>query len=70
MKPDGPRQVQVAFRTSAVRREQIRQRATDAGVTVQVYLESLALGLPFESERPNGRPPGSGQNYEELPLTG
>lgn len=64
------REVQIAFRTSKARRDQIRQRAADAGVSLQGYLEAVALGLPFAPERPVGRPRLPRGTDEELPLTG
>lgn len=70
MERDEAREVQVVFRTSKARREQIRQQAKDAGVSLQVYLEATVLGRAFDDERVGGRPRKSAQTAQELPLTG
>lgn len=70
MERDDAREVQIAFRTSKARREQIRRHAKDAGVSLQVYLEAAALGQPFDPERTVGRPKHSRRTAQELPLTG
>ncbi|TWE07358.1 hypothetical protein BKA23_3371 [Rudaeicoccus suwonensis] len=59
------RSVQVAFRTSKGRRDEIKRRADEAGVSVQIYLEAKALDLPFAPERPAGKP---ARTQEELPI--
>lgn len=64
------REVQIAFRTSKTRRDEIRRRAADAGVSLQAYLEAVALHLPFEPERQVGRPKQPRSSDMELPLTG
>jgi hypothetical protein len=54
----------VAFRLSREDRALLRQRATAAGLSVQAYLERVAL------DRPNVRdlPPGPVRDFQELPL--
>lgn len=61
------RQVNVIFRTSREGREEIKARANARGVSVQTYLESIALGRPLGADRPSG--PTMPRN-QELPLTG
>lgn len=60
------RSAQIAFRTSPDKRREVQRRATEAGMTVQVYMEWRLLGST-PSERPPGRPR---REQGELPLTG
>lgn len=61
------RSVSIAFRLSREDRETLRQRAADAGLTTQAYLEWKALDRVNPEQLIGGRP---AQNQETLPLTG
>lgn len=60
------RAVSVLFRMSRDDKQLLRQRADEAGLTIQAYLEEVALGRRAEPRR-GGRP---FQKQEVLPLTG
>lgn len=62
------RRVNVLFRLSEEERQELRDRAAAHGVSMQTYLESVALGRPMGQDRPGGRPKRKPQ--QELPLTG
>lgn len=57
----------VMFRLSREDRDLLRQRAADYGVSVQTYLERVALGRPDVTDLRPGPAPADGQ--KELPLT-
>lgn len=57
----------VAFRLSREDRDLLRERAADAGLSVQAYLERVALGRLDATSRPPGPTPADDQ--KELPLT-
>ena len=61
------RSAQVNFRMSKEDRERLRQRAAARGMTVQTYLEHVALGYENPSVLTGGRP---FKTQQELPLTG
>lgn len=63
------RSVGVAFRLSPEDRAELRRRATDQGLTVQAYLERVALGRLDATALPSGRPRRPAAQ-EDLPLTG
>lgn len=50
------RNCNVAFRLSREDRELLQQRAADEGLSVQAYLERVALGRADASDREPGRP--------------
>jgi len=61
------RSVNVAFRLSPDDRAELRRRASLEGLSVQAYLERVALGRPDVTDLP----PGPKQHpQEELPMTG
>jgi len=62
------RKVNVLFRLSEEERQELRDRAAAHGVSMQTYLESVALGRPMGQDRHGGRPKRRSQ--QELPLTG
>lgn len=62
------RSTQVLFRLSPDDKELLRQRADEAGLTIQAYLERCALGRANAVPLAPGRPRQS--HEEELPLTG
>lgn len=59
----------VSFRLSFDDREELKQRAAQEGVTVQTYLERVALGRLDAQDRLPGRAVYT-RHPEELPLTG
>lgn len=63
------RSVNVAFRLSPDDRAEVRRRAAQQGLSVQAYLERVALGRPHVTDLPPG-PKRPAQNFEQLPLTG
>jgi len=60
------RDAQVNFRLSKADRDELKARAHEAGLSVQSYLELVALGS-VRDVLPAGRPP---RRQEELPMTG
>lgn len=63
------RSVKMTFRCSPAEHEYLRQRALDAGVSLQAYLERLLLDRPDAQDRPSG-PTRSPALQEELAMTG
>ncbi len=61
------RSVNVAFRLSPDDRAELRRRAAEEGLSVQAYLERVALGRPDAKDLPPG-PKNHAQ--ERLPMTG
>jgi len=60
------RSVCVAFRLSPEDRAELRNLAADHGLSVQAYLERVALGRTEARDLP----PGPTRRQEELPLSG
>lgn len=61
------RSVGIAFRLSREDRDLLKQKAADAGLTIQAYLEWKALGKIDPPQLSGGRP---AQTQETLPMTG
>lgn len=57
------RSIPVAFRVTSEERDEVKQKAADAGMTLQEYLYERALGRPCERRSP-GRPPSSHRDTE------
>lgn len=55
------------FRMSRADKQRLKTMASEAGLSIQAYLEYKALGYENPIERPSGRPR---RHEEELPLTG
>ncbi len=63
----GERAVMLAFRCSPADRDELRERARSAGISMQTYLERLIFDRPEARDRASGRP---ARRQEELPMTG
>lgn len=59
------RRAPVIYRTSRERRERLKARAAEQGVSVQVYLDALLWDEPLAPDRVSGP-----KRQMELPLTG
>lgn len=59
------RRANIIYRTSTERRERLKARAAEHGVSMQVYLDSILWDEPLGPDRVSGP-----KRQMELPLTG
>lgn len=57
------------FRMSKADKARLKQRAFEAGMSIQAYLEHTALGYERPIERPSGRPRKPQEIQEELDIS-
>lgn len=59
------RRASIIYRTSQERRDRLKARAAEHGVSMQVYLDSILWSEPLKADRVSGP-----KRQQELPLTG
>ena len=57
------------FRMSKTDKARLKQRAFEAGMSIQAYLEHTALGYERPIERSSGRPRKQHESQEELDIS-